>query len=309
VRQQSADFAATRFARYDPLYCGTPGGGDPPCARCARLSVVFEEANSSTYSIAKSDIDFVGSTPMTDAEWLACCVPDEMVKSVAEGASQRKLRLFACACCRRAWGLLAEERSRAAVEGAERYADGVIEMEEIRRARLDAYQAYRVFEVDGVVTPLLSAAQGAWYCLTRFSSPEESRIETPVRCIESLVEAAIYRAVVDFDSNAPDWDGPEGLVRTAEWAAQADLLRDVFGNPFRPVTLATGHRTPVVVSLAGAAYEERQLPSGELDSHRLAVLADALEEAGAPDALVAHLRRPGPHVRGCFAVDACLGLS
>ena len=63
------------------------------------------------------------------------------------------------------------------------------------------------------------------------------------------------------------------------------------------------------MSLAHAAYDERHLPSGELDPLRLAVLADALEEAGAPDELVGHLRSPGPHVRGCFAVDFCLGLT
>jgi hypothetical protein len=87
-----------------------------------------------------------------------------------------------------------------------------------------------------------------------------------------------------------------------------DADRDIFGNPFRYVSLAVAHRTPAF-SLARAAYDERRLPSGELDLSRLAVLADALEEAGAPDELVAHLRGPGPHVRGCHVVDLCLGLS
>jgi hypothetical protein len=62
-----------------------------------------------------------------------------------------------------------------------------------------------------------------------------------------------------------------------------------------------------VLSLAEAAYQERLLPSGELDPQRLAVLADALEEAGAEGDLLAHLRGPGPHVRGCWALDAALG--
>jgi hypothetical protein len=97
------------------------------------------------------------------------------------------------------------------------------------------------------------------------------------------------------------------LARAAELAAQAQLLRDVFGNPFQPVPLDRGWRTPAVASLAQAAYDERILPSGELDLTRLAVLADALEEAGASGELVEHLRSAGPHVRGCWAVDLVLG--
>jgi hypothetical protein len=62
-----------------------------------------------------------------------------------------------------------------------------------------------------------------------------------------------------------------------------------------------------VLSLAQAAYEERNLPSGTLDNARLAVLADALEDAGASGAILEHLRSEGPHVRGCFAVDLLLG--
>ncbi len=98
----------------------------------------------------------------------------------------------------------------------------------------------------------------------------------------------------------------EGEVLPAGWRP---LFHDVFGDAFRPVTLTATHHTPTVVSLARTAYDERHLPSGELDPHRLVVLADALEGAGAPVELVAHLREPGPHVRGCYVVDLCLGLS
>jgi hypothetical protein len=63
-----------------------------------------------------------------------------------------------------------------------------------------------------------------------------------------------------------------------------------------------------VLSLALAAYTDRNLPSGELDHARLAVLADALEEAGCSEqSLRDHLRSPGPHVRGCWALDLLLG--
>ena len=49
---------------------------------------------------------------------------------------------------------------------------------------------------------------------------------------------------------------------------------------------------------------------GTLDRARLAVLSDALEEVGCTDtALLSHLRSPGPHVRGCWALDLVLGKS
>jgi len=85
------------------------------------------------------------------------------------------------------------------------------------------------------------------------------------------------------------------------------LLHDLLGgspgeeNRTGPRPRGDHHAVP---QLARAAYEERQLPSGHLDAGCLAVLADALEEAGCREAeLLAHLRGPGPHVRGCWAVD------
>jgi hypothetical protein len=87
---------------------------------------------------------------------------------------------------------------------------------------------------------------------------------------------------------------------------QCGLLRDVF-SPFGRVVLPSASLAPDVARLAVAAYEERSLPSGHLDVVRLAVLADALEDAGASGPLLEHLHSPGPHVRGCHAVDAVLG--
>ena len=90
--------------------------------------------------------------------------------------------------------------------------------------------------------------------------------------------------------------------------ATLDLLRCVFGNPFQPMILNPEWQTPTVASLAQATYEERILPAGELDPQRLAVLSDALEEAGCDDHVILdHLRLLGPHVRGCWALDLILG--
>lgn len=91
-------------------------------------------------------------------------------------------------------------------------------------------------------------------------------------------------------------------------SAHANLARDVFAGLFSPARTGPRWQTPAVTSLATAAYEERLLPSGELEPARLAVLADALEEAGCTNAgLLAHLRSPGPHFRGCWALDLVRG--
>jgi hypothetical protein len=99
------------------------------------------------------------------------------------------------------------------------------------------------------------------------------------------------------------------LWRQGSPAAQAAMVRDLFGDPFRPApALDPAWRTHAVLGLAQAAYDDRDHPQGTLWPDRLAVLSDALEEAGCADPdLLGHLRSPGPHVRGCWALDLILG--
>jgi hypothetical protein len=79
------------------------------------------------------------------------------------------------------------------------------------------------------------------------------------------------------------------------------LLRDIFGNPFRPVTFAPDWRTDTAVSLAQQMYEARKFSA-------MPILADALQDAGCDnDDILAHCRGEGPHVRGCWVVDLVLG--
>lgn len=81
----------------------------------------------------------------------------------------------------------------------------------------------------------------------------------------------------------------------------ADGVREIFGNPFRPVTLDPSSLTPTVVQLAQTIYNDRTFD-------RLPTLADALVQAGCDnDELLGHCRGPGPHVRGCWVVDLVLG--
>ena len=79
------------------------------------------------------------------------------------------------------------------------------------------------------------------------------------------------------------------------------LIRDIFGNPFRPVAFSPSWRTSTVLALASQMYESR-------DFGAMPILADALQDAGCDSAEVLdHCRGEGPHVRGCWVVDLVLG--
>jgi hypothetical protein len=131
------------------------------------------------------------------------------------------------------------------------------------------------------------------------------------RLADAVACAAVPTAVVGWKGWPRPGDAAWQKARNGEVAAQADLLRDLFGPlPFRPIAVAPAllrWHDGTVVRLAQAAYEARLLPAGQLDPIRLAVLADALEEAECDDRdILGHLREPGAvHVRGCWAVD-CL---
>jgi hypothetical protein len=212
---------------------------------------------------------------MTEAEWLACEDPARMIAAVWEGMSLRKRRLFAVAGARVSWRLLHDQRSRDAVEVAERCADHE-GPEELKAAHGGAQQAqYDIWEEAGG-----GAAHG------RF----------PKRWYASLWAMWAAGDMAGLDQYQAD-----GLARRGvPSAAQPALLRDIVRCP------ASAVPSPVrpgedAARMAAHAYEAR-------DWAALPVLADALEDEGRADAeLLSHLRSPGPHVRGCWALDLVLG--
>src|SRR4051794_32482210 len=80
---------------------------------------------------------------MTEPEWVACTDPLIMLEFLRDKASDRKLRLFAVACCRRIWPQMVDERSRQAVEVSEQYADAKVWQVELVIAEWDALSVYR----------------------------------------------------------------------------------------------------------------------------------------------------------------------
>jgi len=213
---------------------------------------------------------------MSESDWLSANDPTPMLEFLLASASLRKQRLFAVACCNRVRHLLVDERSRNAVALAERFANGAATEQELEAASQVAWEFTlhtvhdneAFFDLDD--EQLNAADVPAWTA--------DLRVE-PVR-----VAVAAQRA-----------------LGADEGKAQADLLRCVFGNPFRPVSVEPFWRTLTVISLAEGIYAER-------DFGRMPILGDALQDAGCEDAdILNHLRGPGPHVRGCWLIDMLTG--
>jgi hypothetical protein len=213
---------------------------------------------------------------VTEADWLACDDPRPMLEFLRDKASDRKLRLFACAYCRAVRGSQ-HMLPGTAVAVAERYADGLAREEDLASERRGTPFPNEYSE--WVVGP--SAYDGAWQAVDWLAGARDlMRIDPDaLRHLPIPLDDVVKRSVL--------------------------LLRDNFGPlPFRPVRIDPAWLTwngGTVPRMAQAIYQERAFD-------RLAVLADALEDAGcsAPD-LLSHLRGPGPHVRGCWVLDALLG--
>jgi hypothetical protein len=233
---------------------------------------------------------------MTEAEWLACADPGPMLDFLRGKASERKQRLLCVACCRRIWHLLESESLKGAASVLERSAEQTVEVESLRAAASDAHP-WRSYPDEylsrNARAALLVPAYGIHYAL--LFCPDLYGVRRALDFFAIAVRAA-------RDERRPDNRLPPC---EEECAAQAALLRDIFGNPFRPLPrlapAGLAWESGTVPKLAATIYDERAFD-------RLPILADALEEAGCDAAeLLSHLRGPGPHVRGCWAVDLVLG--
>jgi hypothetical protein len=201
---------------------------------------------------------------MTEAQWLGCDDPQLMWWFLTPKPGGRKQLLFAAACCRRIWDLFPDDDCRRAVDVAERLADGQATQEEMSDAVRDLQ--HRAFGRMGRGNP------------------------------DRAVAAA---ATVGSESDAitPAGFAREASRRPDEAAAQAALLRDIVGNPFRTVEVQPSRLTPAVRQTAAAIY-------GDAAFERMPELARVLENTACTNAdVLDHCRAPGPHVRGCWVLD------
>jgi len=219
-------------------------------------------------------------------EWLSAENPTYLYLILKnwEVGSKRKFRLAAVALCRRVWDNLSPE-ARFSVETAEQHADRKVPFKTMLQI------AARVPGVD--------PRRGSDAKAARDAAGRSAR-------------TALYDVIGDLLYH---WFEPtitnrsrDGWSRKESWQNEVRLfcriIRDVFGDPWYPVTVEKTWRTwkdRTILKLTQGIYEERAF-------ERLPILGDALEDAGCGNAdLLAHCRGPGPHVRGCWAVDLVLG--
>jgi hypothetical protein len=262
---------------------------------------------------------------MTEAEWEACRNPLEILNFLHGRMSARKERLFACAAVRRIWHLLADARSKEAVEEAERYADQVGHEEDCALLCRRAWEAVREINdarpgAPGAYAAWKAASNAAVAAAATASLPGKGFELDPVRGAIFAASYAVkgaarsqYYAITD-GSNASTLNAAEeagsagGEAGLRESVAQVALLHDLFGVAFRTPTFEISWRTTTVATVAQGAYRTRRLPAGILEPTGLAILADAIEQTGCINAdILDHLRGLGPHVRGCWALDLVLG--
>jgi len=218
---------------------------------------------------------------MTAQEWDACGNSHRMwtflKRSKRFTLSDRKFYLIAAGCCRTVWEYLVDDRSRRAVEMIEAIADGHADKDALRQTARDAYAAWAALPPPPD-QPAHWAASTVAYAVN--TDP-----------ILAALGGTRARFVANFGVNAD---------------RQSEVMRDIVGNPFRPVRVAgecLRWNDHALAKIARGVYEERAF-------ERMPILADALEDAGCDNGdLLAHCRAGGEHVRGCWVVDLLLGKS
>lgn len=227
---------------------------------------------------------------MTPEEWAGCADFEQMRRYLRGRSSDRKARLSAIAACRLVGRLLGVTHSEKTLQVAERFADGL-----------------------ATAADLAAASKAARHSLAPFSMPDRPPSDPAARMTFAIAFTAA-------PLHQLSWDALSLLTEIAPPAIAAgsitvpELVRDIFGNPFRPAPAppdsVLSWNGGAVLRLAHTAYEQRRLPEGTLDPELLGVLCDALEDAGFEDSeALAHLRAEGPHYRGCHVLDALTGRS
>ena len=226
---------------------------------------------------------------MTEAEWLQARNVRRLLPHAITRGSNRKLRLLACAACDRVREHLLNPNSLAAL-------DTLLSCPEWELGATQVDRAFRLAQ-EGLASIREGASEQRWYYLYQEAATAVSIAPGPMSAERLDSALSSCRRARGLAATLSD----EAEVIESEEAHQAQLLRDVIGNPFRPGTIYRDWLTSTVKTLATQMYEAR-------DFGAMPILADALQDAGCDDEdVLAHCRGPGPHVRGCWVVDLVLG--
>jgi len=236
---------------------------------------------------------------MTEKEWLNQNSIEHLLGFVRQMASRRKLRLFAVACIRNLLDLPFDQASRIALEIAEKYADGRATLGALRllhisseNAKLDALLDAST-RLDTLAVRILRVAQA----ITREEFDERSAIAT----LDALANVLKLSAIPYKLWGTAAGDEAALIPVECERSKQLHFFRDIFGNPFRPVSINPFWMTPTIKALAQFVYDDRAF-------NQMPLLAAELEKAWCKnEEILGHCRGPGPHVRGCWALDLVLG--
>jgi hypothetical protein len=228
---------------------------------------------------------------MNEEEWRTAVDAEAMLDWARQRLSARQLRLFGVACCRRVLELVPDLRCDNAVDTIESFVEGIATAADCEKIS-DAVFEISLHQEAGQDGHVRSSV--AFACADLADLSEDGGCQVAGATLYALTTLAGYPPL-------PQNRAARQEVRAGERHFQVRLLRDIFGNPFRPVVADPAWRTETVVGIARGIYDDRAF-------ERLPILADALEEAGCDSAeLLAHCREPGTHVRGCWAVDLVLG--
>jgi hypothetical protein len=252
---------------------------------------------------------------MTEAEWLDNANAERMLAYLGRRASLRKKRLLACACVRRLWSLL-DERLRLAVRVAERCADGRLSAEHLQQAqrrvrrRREHCQEVERTQASWETRWARAAAQAIEALLPVdgpiLEQPRDIRDSPDVITASRTARTAARAAEAQREESSDLSPAVREPIRRLEALDAVELFHEVFGNPFRPVTIDSAWlswRDRTVERIARTIYQKRCF-------RNMPILADALEEAGCTDEpILTHCRAPVDHVRGCWVVDALLGMT
>ncbi len=232
---------------------------------------------------------------MDERSWRECNEPQKMLEFLRGRASDRKLRLFAVGCCRRVWLQLDGASLPEAIKVAERFADGEVSRAErqLFHSQLGARGGYSALWAANCLEFAVlddEAEIAADHALSHALKFAYLRV-----CHEASVEET-YTAVANRATAAHDAEGP----------ALSNLVREVFGNSLCLATIPSAvlaWNDGTITRIANAIYQEHSF-------EELGILADALLEAGCTDEEIQrHCRVEGPHVRGCWVLDALTGRS